>query len=108
MTNLLNDISVLTNVSESTLKKFTPIINNCIGHAVHETECAKEDITKIDLSIGQLIIKISYDGIHYRFVPSKELENILVKTVTTGSSPILDKLETNLQQKIDRTYKELL
>jgi hypothetical protein len=47
-------------------------------------------------------------SIKYRFVPSKELENILIKTVTHRTSPIILKLESNLQEKIDRTYKELL
>lgn len=108
MTNLIKDISILTDVNESTLNKFTSICNYCIGHAVHETDCLHEDTTKIDIGFGELHIKVDEEGIRYRFIPSKELENTLVKTVTKHISPVITALETNLQEKIDRTYKELL
>lgn len=108
MINILKDVSLLTAVSENTLKKFVPIITNCIGHAVNESICNETEITKIDLEVGQLHIKVADDGIHYRFVPSKDLEKVIKNTVITNSSPILRKLEINLQQKLDQTYKELL
>lgn len=108
MKNLLKDISVLTDVSENTLKKFIPIITYCISHAVYESVCEKQDVVDIDLETGQLKIKIDSDGIKYRFVPSKDLEKLILQTVTTRNSPILNKLENNLQNKIDRSFKELL
>lgn len=108
MTNLIKDVSLLTDVSENTLNKFIPICNHCIGHAIHESECLQNDITEIDLGFGELHIKVDEGCIKYRFIPSKELENILIKTVTQRTSPIILKLESNLQEKIDRTYKELL
>ena len=108
MTSILEDVSVLTQVSEKTLKKFIPIINYAIGHAVHETECEHKAIAEIDLGIGVLNIKIEDDCLRYKFVPSDELESVLVKTVKNRVSPIVFKLENDLQDKIDRTYRELL
>ena len=108
MTNLIKDISTLTDVTETTLNKFTSVCTYCIGHAVHEADCLHEDITKVDIGFGELHIKVDEETIKYRFVPSKELEQTLVKTITKHTSPIITKLETNLQEKIDRTYKELL
>lgn len=108
MTNLIKDISTLTDVTENTLNKFTSICTHCISHAVHESDCLHEDTTKIDIGFGELHIKIDEESIRYKFIPSKELEHSLIRTVTTHTSPIITTLETNLQEKIDRTYRELL
>ena len=108
MTYLIKDVSLLTDVSENTLNKFIPTCTYCIGHAVHESECLQNDITEIDLGFGELHIKVDEGSIRYRFMPSKDLEKLLIKTVTQHTSPIISKLESNLQEKIDRTYKELL
>ena len=108
MTELLEDISELTKVCDTTLKKFIPTINYCIGHAVHESECKQEDITIVDIGFGELHIKHDSSTLKYKFIPSKELESILVQTILSKRSPIMTKLELDLQEKIDRTYKELL
>lgn len=108
MINLLKDISILTDVNENTLNKFVPIYEYCIGHAVHEATCIKSDIVELDLGFGELHIKLEHDCIRYRFVPSKDLEKSIINTIKTHNSPIITKLESNLQEKIDRAYKELL
>ena len=108
MTRLNEDVSVLTNVSTKTLDKFINISTACIGHAVHESCCEKSNISIIDIGIRELHIKIDDCEIRYKFVPSKELEKTLIQTVTTKNSPIISKLNENLQEKIDKTYKELI
>ena len=108
MVNLIDDLSVLTNVSDTTLSKFIPVANYSIGHAVHESQCTHSDVTEIDIWIGCLLLKIEDDCIRYKFVPSKELETTIIQTVGTHRSPIVTKIETNLQNKIDKVYKELL
>lgn len=108
MAKIIEDIALLTNVTENTLEKFIPICKYCIGHNVHENLCQKKDITEIDFGFGVLNIKIDDCEIRYKFIPSKELEDVLVKTITQHTSPIITKLENNLQEKLDRTYKELL
>lgn len=108
MNDLIKDISILTDVSENTLNKFIPVCNYCIGHAVHESECLKSFISEIDLGFGELHIKIDEGEIKYKFIPSNDLEKLLIKTVTQHCSPVISKLESNLQEKIERSYKELL
>lgn len=108
MINLIEDLSILTDVSEPTLKKFIPVIGYCIGHALHEGICSRADITTIDLGIGELKLKVYSDGVRYKFVPSAALEKIIVSTIKNNSSPLLDKIDSNLQEKIDRAYKELI
>lgn len=108
MTKLIEDIALLTNVSEKTLDKFVPICNYCIGHSVHEHLCSKKDIIEIDLGFGELHLKVDSDEIRYKFIPSKELEAAVITAAVKNTSPIINKIETSLQEKLDRTYKELL
>ena len=86
MINLLEDMSILTDVSETTLKKFLSVSNYIIGHAVHESMCEHKDLTTIDIGIGQLKVKFDESNIYYKFIPSKDLEKTLVQTVLTLSS----------------------
>lgn len=108
MTNLIEDVSVLTDVSENLLKKFIPVCTYAIGHAVHEQQCSKQDLTEIDLGIGMLKIQVTDAQIKYRFIPDKLLEKTLIQTVTTRRSPLLTKLDCNLDERLQRTYRELL
>lgn len=108
MIRLIDDLVTLTDVSENTFKKFSNLTKYIIGHAVHEHDCENNDITIIDVEIGELHIKVSEGTVKYRFVPSKELDLMICNTVTSGVSPILTKLNNGLQEKIDKAYKELI
>ena len=108
MITLTEDLSLLTNVSEQTLKKFIPFINYSICHAVFEDECENNSVTEIDLGFGVLLLKNEGSTLRYRFIPSKELEKNLIQTVARKTSPIIQKAEDNLQDKLQKAYKELL
>ena len=108
MTKLIEDLSILTNVQEATLRKFLPTSIYCIGHAVHEGQKTGEEVTCIDIGFGELHIKVQGDLIKYKFIPSTELENTVSKTVLTNTSPIALKLDNSLQTKIDKAYKDIM
>ena len=108
MMNLINDVSSLTNVSERTLKKLMPAVEYSIANSVYERHLAHEDLLEIDTGIGILHIKLSEDNIKYRFVPSKHMEEIIKQCIEYGTSPLLTKLTTDLEEKIEHAYKELL
>lgn len=105
---LIENLAQLTNVNESTLEKFLPVTEYIIGHAVHESMCRGEDLTIIDLGIGILYIRIIGDEIRYKFTPSKDICTIVERTVVTKTSPIIQKISTELQDKINRSYRGLL
>ena len=106
--NIIEDVSFLTNVSDHVLNKLINVTNYSIGHAIHESICEKEEFAMLDIGIGELHIKVEDDGVRYRFVPTKPLEDMITKTVLTKQSPIITKLDTDLQSKIDKTYRELI
>ena len=108
MINIIEDISVLTDVSTNNLKKFVNVANFAIGHAVYESICSHDDIVSIDIGIGELRVKHEENKIYYKFIPSKDLEKLIVDTVVNGTSPMITKVDSKLQEKIDRAYKELI
>lgn len=108
MLNLLNDVAILTNVPEGLLKKFIPVCNYCISHKLYETCAEGKQESIIDLGIGELHIQIADDYLKYKFIPSKELEKLLIQALENDASPISCKLYKDLQCKIDKLYKELI
>lgn len=108
MTNLIEDIANLTSVSEVTLQKLLDISNYSISHALYEALVSGKNVAEIDLDFGSLFLYIESNQIRYKFIPSKELEKLVIETVKTRKSPIVTKLNTKLQDKINRTYKDLL
>lgn len=108
MANLIEDVSVLTDVSQNSLYKLCEVTEYCISHAVHEGICKNESSVSIDMEFGRLDIYIQKHEVKYRFVPSKELESKINKTIISKESPIALKLCSNLREKIDKSYKEYL
>lgn len=108
MTNLINDLSILTTISRTSLEKLVNNSNWCISHNVLENLLEKNPLTSIDIGIGTLYIKLEDNLIKYKFTPSKALEDMVSSTVTSKQSPIVNELESNLKERIENTYKDLL
>lgn len=106
--DLIQDISSLTSVPYKTLKHLCNKGNESICHSVLESVNESENETVIDLSIGQLIIIIEDDELHYRFKPSSQLDEMLVTTLTTGVDPLITDIEQNLVTRVLNTYKDLI
>lgn len=107
MQNLIEDLSVLTTISESSLNKLVEKSKFIICHDIQESLIGKNDITDINIGIGVIKIKIDNDGVRYRFVPSKSLEESIVTTVESGRSPLTCEIEQAIVNKIEKVYKEL-
>lgn len=108
MTVLVNDISNLTTLSVRLLEKLNKTSITIIGHAVYESLLEGGCDTHVDTGYGTLTIHVDAESIRYRFVPNKELERVVMKTVTTKTSPLKVALDKNLSDKLQNTYRELL
>lgn len=108
MSNIVTDVSELTNVSEKILEKLLNVAALCIGHNLHESLVSKQDTVVLDVGVGELILLVRNDLLQYKFIPCPSFEKMLARVVLTGQSPIAEQLESNLQQRIEQTYKELL
>ena len=108
MYNLIKDIATITLIKFPIFSKLINVSEVCICDYVNTSQIKGSDIIEVDIGIGTLFINIANDEILYKFVPSKKLEKKLVKTIVDGKSPIIDKVENKLNNKILNTYKELL
>lgn len=107
MTDVISDMSNLTALPISMLQQLSDKVEFIILHSLYESSISHESITEIDLGIGRLNILQENDCIKYKFIPSKKLEQEIVKTVKDKQSPLTATVENTLQKKIQDVYKEL-
>ena len=105
---LLKDISSLTNIKDKIINKMSTISELCICDYINELDMIDEDVLDIDIGIGVISILIIEDEIQYSFSPSTLLEKSMIKTIETKQSPLINKLEINLENKINSTYKGIV
>lgn len=108
MTNLLEDLSVLTSLSKSTLNEISIMAESAICHAVVEDLLDKNEMTEVDIGIGILFIKRCEDGIHYKFVPSEHLSSCIETSIKSRRSVLNRRANDTLVNRIKKTYKEML
>lgn len=108
MNKLINDISTLTGVSANSLYELLDKSQIIIAHNVIENLIEENSLTTIDIGIGTLYIKLEDEHIKYKFIPSKNLEELVQKSVTSMSSPLSDRVDMVLNKRIEQTYKDLL
>ena len=53
-------------------------------------------------------IRIEDENIKFKFIPSSKLENGIKYAITSGESPLINKVELLLKDRICNTYKDLL
>ena len=108
MNKLLEDLSVITTITQNALNNLVARSLTCIGHAVHESVLERESMTKIDIGVG--ILYITYEGseVKYKFIPSKKLEESVNQVLISKKSPLTANVETTLKDRIEHTYKNLL
>ena len=104
---LIPDVSLLTTIPELSLKKLIDKCKFVICHDVQEACLNNEDEVIVDMGLGQLILKIEEEGVHYKFVPNASFEESVSKTILTGASPLTCLVEDTLVNKIEKAYKEL-
>lgn len=108
MIDIINDISILTFISKLSLENLSNKAIECIAHGVQENLISGENITEINLDFGKLYIKLEEEGIKYKFIPSKKLENAVRYACDTKESPLVLHAETKLKERIESTYKDLI
>lgn len=102
------DISKLTSIPLVSVEKFLTLEENCICYDVLDNLKSGETTSLIDLGFGMLSIIIINDEMHFKFVPSKSLEDKLKKALSSGKLDIISLLEDKINSKLLIAYKELI
>lgn len=108
MYDVIDDLKNLTTIDKSTLDRLMNLFNADICHCVCENMLNGETITQMNIGFGTLSIKLEDDEIYYKFIPSTQLEKQVITTIKTKSSPLIEKSEAALVNKIKDVYKELI
>lgn len=106
--DLVSDISTLTTLPDKTLRRLCDKGVECICHDTLETLQNGEIETNIDISIGIIKIIVDNDEIHYRFIPSANLERMLVESINDNVDPLVKHIEESLTNRILTAYKDLI
>lgn len=106
--DLITDMSLLTTIPESTLKKLAEKAKYIICHDVEESCLSENDVTDINIGIGTIKIKNTEEGVKYRFVPSSNLETSIMDTIACGKSPLEIAVEDAIVERLNKARKELI
>lgn len=107
MNSLIDDISTLTTIAKYNLEQLNNKCISIISHDVEESLRDYEEITKIDIGIGFLVIQHKEDTIRYKFIPSKKLDDTIVNTYNNRKSNLVMDIDKALGDRIQNTYKDL-
>ena len=110
MSNLIQDMSILTTIPEKTLAKFFRKMVFCICEEIKENildENSDKEITEVDIGIGKLYIKVVGAEVKYKFEPSDYMQKAVIATVTEKENPLADFLSKALGKKFVDLYKDI-
>lgn len=108
MDSLINDLATITTIPPNSLQKLKEKEIYIICNDVEESTIQGNNITEINIGIGNLIIEVDKGFINYKFTPSSKLEKNLVSTIVNKKNPLTYVLEESLASKITKTYKDML
>lgn len=106
--NLASNLSKVTQIPKSTLDDLARAATLVLGHSAIEQLTEKQNIVEMDIGIGRLYIKFLDNEIKYKFIPSKQLDYCIKDAVNNKNDPLINALELNLRERIERTYKRML
>lgn len=107
-TNVVKDLSVLSTIPEKILMKLLEKVNYVVCESIEEAIIEGDEVVSLDLGIGNLVIKLSEDGIRYKFIPSKKLEENVKDTFIYRQNLLEKTLEELVVNRVTNTYKDLL
>lgn len=106
--DLLQDMADVTTIPKMRLDQLADNAINFIAHYIRESaDCGESDLS-VDTGIGVMHIRIEDENIKFKFIPSSKLENGIKYAITSGESPLINKVEALLKDRICNTYKDLL
>ena len=104
---LMQDLSAISSIRSSVLSKLVDISEACLCDYLVEAKSSHSSCLEVNIGIGKLVFLLYDNSIEYRFVPSSKFEQHIIKSLSSMKSPLLDTLETNLEDKILSTYKDI-
>lgn len=107
MSNIVNDVSILTTISEKTIEKLLQKFVYAICEQIAEDILEEKDYSELDIGLGKLYVKIIGEEIKYKFVPSNYLQSAISNVVTNKLNLMENTLNETLVKRFMDVYKNL-
>lgn len=104
--NIVKDLSTLSQIPLKVLAEVYKKEALCIGSAIHDAVLAKDDIAILNIGIGTLSIEISTG--QCKFLPSKELKQTIKRSLEKKVDPVEMYLEKEIIDKLLIACEEVL
>lgn len=106
--DIIKDTATITTVPEKALRKLAARGIYCINDAIVESLAGGEQITDLDIGIGNLAVGVVDDKVVYKFTPSQELDSAVKDAVLNRRNLLEGALEAALVERLTNTYKDIL
>ena len=103
--DLAQDVKIFSTLTYTDQQRYYALVKKLISGYVVEDE---DEITEIDIGIGNLYIQKNTDGIRYKFTPSEDFESILINSIKSEKQLVVEGLESEISKIILHAYKDLL
>lgn len=104
--NILNDVSTWSRVPNKILVELIHKMALCIGNALSEAKAENLETAQLNIGLGTLSVEMT--DMQCKFIPSKELRNIIKTSLTDKVDPLELELERSLVEKLKALCEEVL
>lgn len=107
MSNILNDVSVLTSIPEKTLTKLNEKVLYSICEIIKEDVIAGKEISELDFGLFKVYVKHNEGEIKYKLIPSQATSKVIENTVNNKLNLLENTLNDVLAKKLLQVYKDI-
>jgi len=108
MNKIEDSLNKLTTIPKETITSIFTLTNEIICDEFLNCVDEGEDVAVVDVGIGTVSLFPVDGGVEYKFVPSDELEKMVVETMTSGDSPLVNHINKKITKIILTKYKNLM
>ena len=104
---LTTDLINLLHTDKQILDKLITNINYCICSYAEQMALNNEQVCKIDIGIGTIILNLEEDAVHWYFSPSEELEKNIIFTLENQQNPLTAIITRALINQLNNFYDRM-
>lgn len=105
---LEDKLSILTGIPKRSLVHLHEYLDCIHSQDIVTDLLQNNDVISIELFEGTLNLCIIDDNVHYKFVPSNEFNNMVVKSIINKESILIEKVSDSLKKALSTTYKDII
>lgn len=104
------NISKLSTIPVKSIEQLSRYINSIHSHdlVTQMMDDKSTNIFEIQLFEGTLMLQVIDDNIKYKFIPNEEFSKVILDTVLSKKSLLVNELDKKLQRILQKAYKDVL